>query len=103
VERAGFDVLERETVVLWRAFRGDFALARLAGRLLVCFLECLAGFFVCLLECLAGFAARATGRRDGRRALALTLRRDAAFKCFPLLWIVTSACGAAARPTPPRR
>jgi hypothetical protein len=88
VNRAGVDVLERETVVLRRVFFGAFALARLFGafglaRLEVRLFECLAGF----AECLAGFAALATGLRDVRRALPLTLRRDAAFNCFPLLWI----------------
>jgi hypothetical protein len=74
VERAGVDVRERETVarrVFGRVF-GAFALARLEVR---------------FLDGLAGFAALATGRRDGRRALPLTLRRDAAFNCIPLLWI----------------
>ena len=70
VERAGVDVRERETVA--RRVFGAFALARLEVR---------------FLDGLAGFAALATGRRDGRRALPLTLRRDAAFNCIPLLWI----------------
>jgi len=72
VERAGVDARERETLVLRFELFGDFARARPELR---------------LLGCLAGFAALATGFRDGRRALALTLtlRRDAAFNCFPLL------------------
>ena len=72
VERAGVDVRERETVARRVAFFGAFALARLEVR---------------FLDGLADFAALATGRRDGRRALPLTLRRDAAFNCIPLLWI----------------
>jgi hypothetical protein len=63
VERAGFDVLERDTDVLRRADFGAFDLER-------------------TFDDRAGFAALATGRRDERRAL--TLRRDAAFNCFPL-------------------
>ena len=83
VERAGVDVLERETVALRRVFFGAFVLVRLFGAFALARLE------VRLFECLAGFAALATGLRDVRRALALalTLRRDAAFNCFPLLWI----------------
>jgi hypothetical protein len=81
VNRAGVDVLERETVVLRRVFFGAFALARLFGAFALARLE------LRLFECLAGFAALATGLRDVRRALPLTLRRDAAFNCFPLLWI----------------
>jgi len=72
VERAGVDVRERETLVLRFELFGALALARLEVR---------------LLECLAGFAALAIGLRDERRALPLTLRRDAAFNCFPLLWM----------------
>ena len=76
VERAGVDVLERETVVRRRADLGAFAFARARD-----------------LECLAGFAVRATGRRDGRRAFPLTLRCDAAFNCYPLAYeFVTPAC-----------
>lgn len=72
VERAGVDARDRETLPRRLVFFGDFAFARLELR---------------DFECLAGFAALATGRRDGRRALPLTLRRDAAFNCFPLPWI----------------
>ena len=68
VDRAGVDVLERETVVRRRTDLGAFALVRTRD-----------------LECLAGFAALATGRRDGRRAFPLTLRCDAAFNCYPLI------------------
>jgi hypothetical protein len=85
VERAGVEVRERETLVLRFELLGAFDLARLEVR---------------LLECLAGFAVLATGLRDERRALALTLRRDAAFNCFPLLWIVTPAFGATAGANP---
>ncbi len=73
MERAGVDVRERETVVLalTRLF-GAFALERLEVR---------------LFDGFPAFATLATGLRDERRALPLTLRRDAAFNCFPLLWI----------------
>jgi len=66
VERAGVDVRERDTLARRRDDFGAFALERTLGRFL------------------AGFAARATGRRDERRALTLTFRRDAAFNCIPL-------------------
>jgi len=66
VERAGVDVLDRETVVRRRTDLGAFAFTRARD-----------------FECLAGFAL-ATGRRDGRRAFPLTLRCDAAFNCYPL-------------------
>jgi len=90
VNRAGVDVLERETVVLRRVFFGVLTLARLFGafalvRLLGAF--ALARRELRLFECLAGFATLATGLRDVRWTLPLTLRRDAAFNCFPLLWI----------------
>jgi hypothetical protein len=78
VERAGVEVLERETVVRRRVDRGAFDFVDFdafadfdLGRALA-------------FERFAGFAARATGRRDVRRALPLTLRCDAAFNCFPL-------------------
>ena len=86
VERAGVDVLERETVVRRRAGFGDLALARLGERFLELFGERFLVLRVRLVECLAGFAALATGRREVRRALPFSLRRDAAFNCFPLLW-----------------
>jgi hypothetical protein len=68
VERAGVEVLERETDVRRRVDLGafDFDLGRALA-----------------FERFAGFAALATGRRDVRRALPLTLR-CAAFNCFPL-------------------
>jgi hypothetical protein len=74
VERAGVEVLERETLVRRRVDRGvlafgfdpDLDLGRAVA-----------------LERFAGFEALATGRRDVRRALPLTLR-CAAFNCFPL-------------------
>jgi hypothetical protein len=73
VERAGVEVLERETLVR-RVDRGafdfDFDVDLDLGR-------------AAALERFAGFAALATGRRDVRRALPLTLR-CAAFNCFPL-------------------
>jgi hypothetical protein len=94
VERAGVEVLERETVVLRRVFFGAFALARLFGAFALARLEL-------RFEFRAGFATLATGLRDDRRALPLTLRRDAAFNCFPLLWFRTPVCRATA-PGQPR-
>jgi hypothetical protein len=99
VKRAGVDVLERETVVLRRVPFGAFALVLRFGAFALVLrfgafalalrfgAFALARLELRLFECLAGLATLATGLRDGRRALPLTLRRDAAFNCFPLLWI----------------